>query len=72
MVEVDEDAEKALLEYDHGELVLVEPNILQEVLLSRNQQEDKDDLWLFSKIQDHRTVTNRKIEVGVLWDNEET
>eukprot|EP00957_Ditylum_brightwellii_P143853 10961355-Ditylum_brightwellii.AAC.1 len=63
MIEVDEDTGKVLLEYGHGGLELVEPTILQEALLSRNHQEDKDYIWFFSKILDHRTVTNRKIEV---------
>eukprot|EP00957_Ditylum_brightwellii_P175310 13345986-Ditylum_brightwellii.AAC.1 len=72
VIEVDEDKGKVLLEYVHGRLELVEPNILQEALLSRTQQEDKDYLWSFSNILDHRTVTNGKIEVEVLWDYGET
>eukprot|EP00957_Ditylum_brightwellii_P195318 14880695-Ditylum_brightwellii.AAC.1 len=60
VVEVDEDTGKILLEYVHGGLELVEPNIIQEALLSRNQQEDEVYLWLFSKILNHRTVTNTK------------
>eukprot|EP00957_Ditylum_brightwellii_P031549 2392580-Ditylum_brightwellii.AAC.1 len=71
VIEVDEDTGKVLLEYVHGGLELVEPNILQEALLSRTQQDDKDYLWLFSKILNHRAVTNTKIEVEVLWDNGE-
>eukprot|EP00957_Ditylum_brightwellii_P041687 3157274-Ditylum_brightwellii.AAC.1 len=63
VIEVDKDTGKVLLEYVHGGLELVEPNILQEALLSRTQQEDEDYLWSFSKIINHRTVTNGKIEV---------
>eukprot|EP00957_Ditylum_brightwellii_P059532 4520548-Ditylum_brightwellii.AAC.1 len=72
VIEVDEETGKVLLEYVHGELELFEPKIIQEVLQSRNQHEDKDDPSLFSKILDHRTVTNRKTEVEVPWDNRET
>eukprot|EP00957_Ditylum_brightwellii_P130325 9941494-Ditylum_brightwellii.AAC.1 len=68
-VEVDKDTGIFLLEYVHGGLELVEPNILQKALLSRHQQEDEDYLWSFSKMLNHRTVTNGKIEVEVLWDN---
>ena len=72
VIEVDEDTGNVLLEYVHGGLELVEPNILQEALLSRTQQEDEDYLWSLSRILNHRTVTNGKIEVEVLWDNGET
>eukprot|EP00957_Ditylum_brightwellii_P069258 5257825-Ditylum_brightwellii.AAC.1 len=44
VIEVDEDTGKVLLEYIHGGLELVEPNIFQEALLSRTQQEDEDYL----------------------------
>ena len=37
VIEVDEDTGKVLLEYVHGGLELVEPNILQEALLSRKK-----------------------------------
>eukprot|EP00957_Ditylum_brightwellii_P127132 9692939-Ditylum_brightwellii.AAC.1 len=66
VIEVDKDTGFFLLEYVHGRLELVEPNILQEVLLSRTQQEDEDYLWLFSKILNHRMITNGKIELDVL------
>eukprot|EP00957_Ditylum_brightwellii_P011278 853250-Ditylum_brightwellii.AAC.1 len=72
VIKVDEDTGKVLLEYVHGGLELVELNIIQEVLLSRSQHEDEDYLWLFSKILNHRTVTNGEIEVEVMWDNKET
>eukprot|EP00957_Ditylum_brightwellii_P190807 14526241-Ditylum_brightwellii.AAC.1 len=72
VIEVDKDIGKVLFEYVHGGLELVEPNTLQEALLSRTQQEDEDYLCSFSKILNHRTVTNRKNEVEVLWDNGET
>eukprot|EP00957_Ditylum_brightwellii_P020458 1542067-Ditylum_brightwellii.AAC.2 len=42
VIEVDEDTGKDLLEYIHGGFELVEPNIMQEALLSRNHQEDED------------------------------
>eukprot|EP00957_Ditylum_brightwellii_P196575 14977804-Ditylum_brightwellii.AAC.1 len=72
VIKVDEDTGNILLEYVHGGLELVEPYILQEMLLSRNQQEVEDYLWLFSKTLNHRTVTNRKIEEEVMGDNGKT
>eukprot|EP00957_Ditylum_brightwellii_P206738 15349748-Ditylum_brightwellii.AAC.1 len=50
---------KLLLEYVHGGLELVDANTIQEALLSRNQREDADGPWAFSKVLDHRTVENR-------------
>eukprot|EP00957_Ditylum_brightwellii_P181426 13820086-Ditylum_brightwellii.AAC.1 len=44
IIEVDEDTGNVLLEYVHEGFELIEPNILQEALLSRNQQEDGDYL----------------------------
>eukprot|EP00957_Ditylum_brightwellii_P097343 7414034-Ditylum_brightwellii.AAC.1 len=72
VIKVDEDTGKVLLEYVYGGLELIEPIILQETLLSRNQQEDEDYIWPLSKILNHRTVTNGKIKVEVLQDNGET
>ena len=40
--------------------------------MSKNQGDDMDGFWTFSKVLNHRTVENGKIEVEVLWDNGET
>ena len=72
IMEVDEDTGKVILEYIHGGLEVVEPNIIQEALLSREQEDGANGMWTFSKILNHRTVNKGKIEVEVLWDNEET
>ena len=72
VIEVDEDTGKVMLEYVHGGLELVEPNIIQEALLSKNQGDDMDGFWTFSKVLNHRTVENGKIEVELLWDIGET
>ena len=69
IIEVDEDTGRALLEYIHGGLEWVEPNVIQEALLSREQNDG--DLYTFSKILNHRTTTNGKIEIEILWDNGE-
>ena len=61
-----------MLEYVHGGLELVEPNTIQEALLSREQNEDGEEFWKFKKILNHRTVNNGRIEVEILWDNGET
>eukprot|EP00957_Ditylum_brightwellii_P004005 304628-Ditylum_brightwellii.AAC.1 len=63
VIEVYEDTGTLLLEYVHEGLKLVEPSIILETLLSRNQQEDEDFMQTFSKILNHRTVANGKIEV---------
>ena len=55
-----------------GVLEVVEPNIIQEALLSREQEDGANGMWTFSKILNHRTVNKGKIEVEVLWDNGET
>ena len=61
-----------MLEYVHGGLELVEPNTIQEAILSCEQVDDEGRFWKFDKILKHRIVTNGKIEVQVLWDNGET
>ena len=72
VIEVDEDTGKVMLEYLHGGLELVEPNVIQEASLSRDQEDDGNKLWSFSKVLNHRTESNGKIEVEILWDNGET
>eukprot|EP00957_Ditylum_brightwellii_P096029 7316208-Ditylum_brightwellii.AAC.1 len=71
-MEVDEKTGKLILEYIHGNLEVVESNIIQEALLSREQHDDDNGMWTFSKILDHRTEDKGKIKVEVLWDNGET
>ena len=58
-----------MLEYIHGILEIVEPNIIQEAFLSKDQDNDEDDYWTFSKVLNHCTVSNGKIEVEILWNN---
>mmetsp|Transcript_1296 Transcript_1296/g.1575 ORF Transcript_1296/g.1575 Transcript_1296/m.1575 type:complete len:358 (+) Transcript_1296:276-1349(+) len=72
VIEVDEETGKVMLEYVHGGLESVEPNIIQDALLSKDQGDEGDGMWTFSKILSHRTVENGKVEVEVLWDNGET
>ena len=72
IMEVDEETGKVILEYIHGGLEVVEPNIIQEALLSREQNDNDNGMWTFSKILDHRTAEQGKIELEVLWDNGET
>ena len=61
-----------MLEYVYGGLELVEPNVIQEAILSREQDDDEDRSWTFDKVLAHRTGQNGKIEVEILWDNGET
>ncbi len=56
----------------HGGLELVKPNTIWEALFSLEQNEDGEEFWKFTKILNHRTVNNNKIEVEILWDNGET
>eukprot|EP00957_Ditylum_brightwellii_P180624 13758821-Ditylum_brightwellii.AAC.1 len=72
VAEVDADISKVVLEYIHGGLEIVESNVIQEVLLSKEQGDEGNGLWTFSKILEHRMGENSKIEVHVLWDNGET
>eukprot|EP00957_Ditylum_brightwellii_P001992 153724-Ditylum_brightwellii.AAC.1 len=60
-----------MLEYVHGSLELVEPNMIQEALLSKEQHDKEDGLWIHSTILNHCTVKNVRKEVKVLWDNGE-
>ena len=69
VIEVDDETGKIMLEYVHGGFELVEPNVIQEALLSKEYHDDGDDIWTFSKVLNHRTVSNGKIEVEILWDN---
>eukprot|EP00957_Ditylum_brightwellii_P117217 8939338-Ditylum_brightwellii.AAC.1 len=50
IMEVDEETGKVILEYIHGGLEAVEPNIIKEALLSREQEDDNNGLWTFSMI----------------------
>eukprot|EP00957_Ditylum_brightwellii_P179455 13670567-Ditylum_brightwellii.AAC.1 len=63
VIEVNEDTGKVLLEYVHGDLELVEANIIQEALLSRSQPEVADGLWTFFKVLNHKTAENGHFEV---------
>eukprot|EP00957_Ditylum_brightwellii_P189333 14410789-Ditylum_brightwellii.AAC.1 len=71
IMEVNEETGKVILEYMHGGLEMVEPNIIQEALLSREQHDDANKMWTFLKILNHWTEDKGKIEVEVLWDNGE-
>ena len=53
VIEVDPDDGRVLLEYANSELEWVEPNIVQEALLSRGDQ--GSEFFSFSKILNHRT-----------------
>eukprot|EP00957_Ditylum_brightwellii_P152649 11619405-Ditylum_brightwellii.AAC.1 len=63
IMEVNEETGKVILKYIHGGLEVVEPNIIQEALLSREQHDDANETWTFSKILNHRTEDKGKIEV---------
>ena len=69
VMEVDEDTGKLLLEYANGTLEWVQPNVVQEALLSR--EDEGAGLYTFKKILNHRTTSNGKVEVEVLWDTDE-
>ena len=69
MIEVDADTGRVMLEYAHGGLEWVEPNIIQEALLSR--EDAGVEMWTFEKILQHRTGDHGRLEVQVLWDNGE-
>ena len=64
VIEVDEDTGKILLEYISGELEWVEPNIVQEAILSR--QDDEQGYFTFSKILTHKKGVNNRLELEVL------
>ena len=61
-----------MLEYIHDGLELVEHNVIQEALLSKEAKEEADGVWTFSKVLNHCVEDKGKIEVEILWDNEET
>ena len=48
----------------------MEPNIIQEVLLSKERNDFGEDFIAFEKILNRRTVDG-KIEIEFLWDNRE-
>eukprot|EP00957_Ditylum_brightwellii_P095699 7291744-Ditylum_brightwellii.AAC.1 len=62
VAEVDADTGKVVLEHIHGRLEIVESNVIQEVLLSKEQGDEGDRLWTVSKILEHRMGENGKIE----------
>eukprot|EP00957_Ditylum_brightwellii_P002948 225362-Ditylum_brightwellii.AAC.1 len=53
IMSVDKETCKVILEYIHGGLEVVEPNIIWEALLSREQHDDANGMWTFSKILAH-------------------
>ena len=53
MIEVDEDTGKVMLEYIHGGLEWVEPDIIQEALLARGNNNSADNLYSFTKVLNH-------------------
>ena len=61
VIKVDEETGRVLLEYVHGQTEWIEPNILQEELLSREANDDGTNLWTFS------TVLDNKIEKLMEW-----
>ena len=68
VVEVDEDTGRVLLEYISGELEWVEPNIVQEAILSKIE-DDGDGFYTFSEILSHKKGPNNRLELEILWDN---
>eukprot|EP00957_Ditylum_brightwellii_P022187 1673981-Ditylum_brightwellii.AAC.1 len=72
VIEVDDETGKITSKYIHGGLELVEPNVIQETLLSKEAKDEADGLWIFSKVLNHHIEDKGKIEVEILWDNGET
>ena len=68
VVEVDEDTGRVLLEYVSGELEWVEPNIVQEAILS-NAENDGEGFYTFTEILSHKKGPNNRLELEILWDN---
>ena len=66
VIEVNAEDGQVLLEYAHGQHEWVQPNIIQEALLSR--QDDGADLWSFKKVLSHKHVEGKAM-VELLWDN---
>ena len=71
VIEIDEDTGRVMLEYIHGGLEWVDPNVIQEALISQFQEGNETKIYSFKKILGHRTVSNGKSEVEVLWDDGE-
>ena len=46
----------------------VEPNILQEALLSHTDEDDGSNLWKFNTVINHKTENNQ-VQVQIKWDN---
>eukprot|EP00957_Ditylum_brightwellii_P138031 10523219-Ditylum_brightwellii.AAC.1 len=63
VIEVDKDTIRVMLEYVHGGLEVVELNLIQETLLSKEQGDKGNKPWTFIKVLNHHTVENGKIEV---------
>ena len=68
VIDVDKETGRVLLEYIHRQTEWVEPNILQEALLSREANDDGTNLWTFSTVLDHKTENNQ-VHVKIQWDN---
>ena len=68
VIDVDKETGRILLEYVHGQVEWVEPNILQEALLSHADNDDSSNLWAFSMVLDHKTENNQ-VQVQIKWDN---
>jgi hypothetical protein len=45
--------------------------VIQEALISQFQEGNETEIYIFEKILGHRTVSNGKIEVELLWDDGE-
>ena len=70
VIDVDEETGHILLEYLHGQVKWVEPNILQEALLSHADDDDSSNLWTFSMVLNHKTENNKvQVQVQIKWDN---
>ena len=59
VIDVDKETGYILLEYIHGQVKWVEPNILQEALLSHANNNIRNNLWTFSMVVDHKTENNQ-------------
>ena len=66
MIEVDEDTGRWILEYIYGGLEVIEPRVIQEALLSKEQEDDGGNHWTFEKFLNHRIVKYRKVEFELL------
>ena len=68
VINVDEKTGCILLEYIHGQVEWVEPNILQEALFSHADNDNSSDFWTFGTVLDHKTENNQ-VQVQIKWDN---